>query len=426
MHACMHACMHARRRTLAPHHHSRLRPPPPPPRPCRHAFWDADSFAFPPLNLMWPRLASSLLLYRFHRLPGARVKARAYAGPGALAAATAPWASAAAFPWESAFSGVETCPPYAPTGEGEIHVSGDVSVAVWQHFCATGDVRWLAGVGFPVLAGVADFFLARALADSPGAVVEGANGRLYFSGLPPHEAGLAAGAGPLEWPLHLRGVIAATEFYRNVSDNALTNGVARLALRYAARAARVLGYDEAEWAHWDRAAARIVLRRVPAPAPARARAADGAAGEEGEGGRDHAAAAAALVYPYFEVYDVGARAPVQLLDVPMLHDMLGSENGEPGPAGAGAEAGAGAGAEKVTVASRRAAAAAAAEAEARFYLGAFEGGAAFAYALNSLTAARLGELAAAHAWFAKAHAGFVHGPFHVWTEYAGGTGCPNL
>jgi hypothetical protein len=78
------------------------------------------------------------------------------------------------------------------------------------------------------------------------------------------------------------------------------------------------------------------------------------------------------------------------------------------------------------VASRRAAAAAAAEAEARFYLGAFEGGAAFAYALNSLTAARLGELAAAHSWFAKAHAGFVHGPFHVWTEYAGGTGCPNL
>ena len=211
--------------------------PRPRPRPRRHAFWDADSFAFPPLNLMWPRLASSLLLSRFHRLPGARVKARAYAGPGALAAATAPWASAAAFPWESAFSGVETCPPYAPTGEGEIHVSGDVSVAVWQHFCATGDVRWLAGVGFPVLAGVADFFLARALADSPGAVVEGANGRLYFSGLPPHEAGLAAGAGPLEWPLHLRGVIAATEFYRNVSDNALTNGVARLALRYAARAA---------------------------------------------------------------------------------------------------------------------------------------------------------------------------------------------
>jgi len=347
---------------------------------------------------MWPRLASSLLLYRFHRLPGARVKARAYAGPGALAAATAPWDSAAAFPWESAFSGVETCPPYAPTGEGEIHVSGDVSVAVWQHFCAAGDVRWLAGGGFPVLAGVADFFLARALADSPGAVVEGANGRLYFSGLPPHEADLAAGAGPLEWPLHLRGVIAATEFYHNVSDNALTNGVARLALRYAARAARVLGRDEAEWAHWDRAAARLVLQRVPAP-----------------GGGD------ARILPYFEGYDAGARAPVQLLDVPMLHDMLGVENGEPAPAPADGGAGPAA-----TVASRRAAAAAAAEAEARFYLGAFEGGAAFAYALNSLTAARLGELAAAHSWFAKAHAGFVHGPFHVWTEYAGGTGCPNL
>ena len=354
---------------------------------------------------MWPRLASSLLLYRFHRLPAARAKARVFAGARGLAAGSQPWASAAAFPWESAFSGAETCPTYSPNGEGEIHISGDVAVAVWQHFQATRDAAWLEGVGFPILAGVADFYLSRALADSPGAAVSGANGRLYFAGAPPPGADLS-GDGPLgaptQWPLHIRGVIAATEFYTNVSDNALTNGVARLALRYAARAARVLGRAEGEYAHWDDAAARIALPRAPAPAEVA-----GALGES------------ATVTAYFEGFSLGGeggagRQPVQLLDVPMLHDMLGLENGEPGAAGG------------ANVARRRAAAAAAAEADVRHYLRAFEGGAAFAYALNSLAAARIGELAVAHSFFARAHAAFVHGPFQVWTEYPGGSGCPNF
>jgi len=33
------------------------------------------------------------------------------------------------FPWESAFSGIETCPLWADTGLYEVHISGDIVFA---------------------------------------------------------------------------------------------------------------------------------------------------------------------------------------------------------------------------------------------------------------------------------------------------------
>jgi hypothetical protein len=325
-----------------------------------HGFWDGESFDWPSLNLLHPTLASALLLYRYHRLPGARAKARSYR----------PRYAGTMFPWESAGMGVESTPGWAAMGRGEIHITGDVAVAVWQHFQATGDVAWLRDIGYPVLEGSADFWLSRALADTPGAVVEGRDGREYFGGPPPRGADMGstkARTGPTTWPLHIRGVIAATEFYHNVTDNALTNAVAKLSLLYAARAARLLGYGEARWWRWEDAAGRLVFP------------VDGAENR----------------HRYFEGYEWGK--PVQLLDVPLLHTVLGLDLPR-----------------DVAIANTK------------YYLGVFEGGAAFAYAVNAIAAADAGLLATAHSSFAKAHANFVHGPFKVWTEYAGGTGCPNF
>ena len=87
-----------------------------------HQFWDYDSFTFPVFALLHPAIAESSLTYRLHRLPGARAKA----------ATSRPGARGAMFPWESAFTGVETCPTWAPTGEKEVHISSDVAMSVWQ------------------------------------------------------------------------------------------------------------------------------------------------------------------------------------------------------------------------------------------------------------------------------------------------------
>lgn len=36
------------------------------------------------------------------------------------------------YPWESAFTGQETCPAWAGTGQREQHITGDVGFAIKQ------------------------------------------------------------------------------------------------------------------------------------------------------------------------------------------------------------------------------------------------------------------------------------------------------
>ena len=68
----------------------------------------------------------------------------------------------AMFPWESAASGEETCPVSAPTGLREIHISGDIAVAVELVYEATGSTAWLASTGFPIVSQVAEMWCSRA------------------------------------------------------------------------------------------------------------------------------------------------------------------------------------------------------------------------------------------------------------------------
>ena len=100
------------------------------------------------------------------------------------------------FPWESAMTGREASP--APsTGKYQIHISGDVALAVWQvipiqsndspsclslslmftfwgsdwiyqFFQVTGDKEWLREIGWPLLCGVAEFYAGRAVKRSTG------------------------------------------------------------------------------------------------------------------------------------------------------------------------------------------------------------------------------------------------------------------
>lgn len=66
------------------------------------------------------------------------------------------------FPWESAASGEETCPTRAGTGLREIHISGDIAIAVELMFEATGSTAWLASTGFPIVSQVAEMWCSRA------------------------------------------------------------------------------------------------------------------------------------------------------------------------------------------------------------------------------------------------------------------------
>jgi len=165
-----------------------------------HIFWDSDTWMFPALVLTHPDVARSMVDFRAHALPAARANARANDYRGAQ------------YPWESDEIGAETTPHFAAqNASSEIHVNGDVALAQWQYYLATGDSSWLARTGFPVIRGTADFWVSRAAWDSAG-------GRY-----------------------HISKVVSVAEGLVGVNDDAYTNAVARRNLEIAAAAAKRLG-----------------------------------------------------------------------------------------------------------------------------------------------------------------------------------------
>jgi trehalose/maltose hydrolase-like predicted phosphorylase len=181
-----------------------------------HIFWDADTWMFPPLLLLRPELARSMLAYRENRLAAARTRASEEGYAGAM------------FPWESATDGDDTTPlSIARTGLREHHITACVALAQWQYYLATGDKTWLANHGWPLLEASAQFWVSR--------VTHGERG------------------------YEIRDVIAADEYAENVDNDAFTNGAARAALLAATAAAKVL--DREPPAAWRLVADGLVLGR---------------------------------------------------------------------------------------------------------------------------------------------------------------------
>ncbi len=58
------------------------------------------------------------------------------------------------YAWESATTGYAACPACCTVNElEEIHISGDVSLAMWQTWQASHDLEWLKRVGWAVIKG---------------------------------------------------------------------------------------------------------------------------------------------------------------------------------------------------------------------------------------------------------------------------------
>ncbi len=182
-----------------------------------HIFWDAETWMYPSLLAQHPSLAAGMNAYRLERLPEARRHAKATGAAGAR------------FPWESALNGTEQIPPpVSINSEGvyEQHITADIALAQWQYYLATGDRRWLADEGWPVISGAATFWASRA--------VRGRDGRYDID--------------------HVTG---PDEENPDVNDEAVTLAGARASLLHAISAAHVLGRRPP--AAWARIAAGLVV-----------------------------------------------------------------------------------------------------------------------------------------------------------------------
>ena len=131
-----------------------------------HTFWDTEIFMLPFFSYTQPKIARNLLSYRFHRLPGARNKAKHNRYQGAQ------------YPWESASTGEEVTPKWVPnwtphqsaneseliriwTGDIQIHISADIAYGIMQYWQVTGDDDFLKERGAAVILETAQFWSSR-------------------------------------------------------------------------------------------------------------------------------------------------------------------------------------------------------------------------------------------------------------------------
>src|SRR5688572_1170409 len=172
-----------------------------------HVFWDTELWMYPPLLVLHPEIAKSLLEYRYQRLEAARQNAFSHGYKGAM------------FPWESSDAGTEDTPVWALTGPFQHHITGCVGWAFWKYYQVTKDKIWLRDRGYPVLKEVADFWASRVERIGPG-------------------------------KYEINNVIGANEWQENIDNNAFTNGMAISVLRFATLAAKELGLRaDPEWEH---------------------------------------------------------------------------------------------------------------------------------------------------------------------------------
>ncbi|HVU15410.1 MAG TPA: glycosyl hydrolase family 65 protein [Candidatus Didemnitutus sp.] len=123
-------------------------------------FWDTEMFMFPFFLHTYPEKAVELLRYRIRTLDGARRKAKT----------EVPGYRGAFYAWESQETGDEACTYYNVgdpfTGrelrtyfrDKQVHISGDVAIAMWEHFRLTGDDSLLLEGGAEVILECARFY----------------------------------------------------------------------------------------------------------------------------------------------------------------------------------------------------------------------------------------------------------------------------
>lgn len=181
-------------------------------------FWDAETWMFPSLLATHPDLARPVLEYRYRTRTTAADNAAKTSVQGLF------------YPWTSASHGrlwtecQSWLPPHCLTQD---HLQGDIALATWQYYLATGDRTWLRTRGRPLLDGLARYWTSRVTKNTDGSY-------------------------------SVKEVAGPDEYSNGVTDAVYTNAVATTALRAATDAAHTLGTSVP--ADWLRIANRL---RIP-------------------------------------------------------------------------------------------------------------------------------------------------------------------
>ncbi|MEW6193641.1 MAG: hypothetical protein AB1521_00615 [Bacteroidota bacterium] len=164
-----------------------------------HIFWDSDIYMLPPLLLMHPEMAKSLVKFRYKTLESAKKNAGINNYKGAM------------YPWESDEIGKETTPYFAyQNALKENHIVGDAAFAQWQYFSATKDTNYLRNYGAEIIRQTADFWPSRVTYND------------------------------LKDRYEIHNVVSVSESEKDVNNETYTNAVAKINLELAVKASRLL------------------------------------------------------------------------------------------------------------------------------------------------------------------------------------------
>jgi hypothetical glycosyl hydrolase len=127
-----------------------------------HTFWDTEIYLLPFWIATEPKIARSLLEYRYLSLDGARKKAVENGYKGAM------------YPWESAWiTDGEVTPKWGDAdistgyplqiicGDIEQHITADVAYGVWYYYQSTGDDDFMEKSGYEIIFETATFWQSR-------------------------------------------------------------------------------------------------------------------------------------------------------------------------------------------------------------------------------------------------------------------------
>jgi alpha,alpha-trehalose phosphorylase len=160
-----------------------------------HYFWDTEAYVLPFLAYTQPRIARNLLRFRHSMLARARERAQVLGQRGAC------------FPWRT-INGDDSSTSIQ-AGTAQFHLNADIAYAIRRYVDVQGDVGFLVEVGAEILVETARLWQDLGFFGSDGRY-------------------------------HIHGVTGPDEYTTVVNDNAFTNLMARMNLRYAASAVRRL------------------------------------------------------------------------------------------------------------------------------------------------------------------------------------------
>lgn len=177
-----------------------------------HFFWDTEMYAMPSFLMIQPKIAETLLSFRYETLDKARENARKLGHKkGAL------------YPWRT-ING-EECSGYFPSGTAAYHISGDVAYAVTAYYLATNDREFLYRKGAEMLMETARLWV------DTGSFAEG--------------------------KFQIQDVTGPDEYTCMVNNNYYTNALAKYNLEWAVKCAALLK----EAGEWDALCEKIHLEQ---------------------------------------------------------------------------------------------------------------------------------------------------------------------